>query len=44
MICLASVVPFPLKFSQKDHLPKHLIERIDLKDEDEDDDTLKEVF
>ncbi len=44
MICLACTVPFPLKFSQKDNLPNNLIENVEVKDEEEDEDTLNEVF
>ncbi|EDP71979.1 hypothetical protein FBALC1_12797 [Flavobacteriales bacterium ALC-1] len=44
MICLACIVPFPLKFSSKDNLPKNLIENTEKTDNEEDEDVLKEVF
>ena len=44
MIFLACLVPFPLKFSSKDNLPKHLIEQIEIKDDEDDEDIIKEVF
>ncbi|MBC3847318.1 hypothetical protein H8K90_13050 [Winogradskyella echinorum] len=44
MIVLACLVPFPLKFSSKDNLPKNLIEHIDIKEDDENEDQLKEIF
>ena len=44
MIFLACLVPFPLKFSSKDNLPKHLIENVEIKDEEDEDDILKEIF
>ena len=44
MIFLACIVPFPMKFTQKDNLPKDLIEHVELKEEDEDDDDIKELF
>jgi hypothetical protein len=43
MIFLACFLPFPLKLSSKDNLPKNLIENIEIKDEKEDEDTLKEI-
>jgi hypothetical protein len=44
MIFLACLVPFPLKFSSKDSLPKNLIENVEIKDDEEDEDILKEIF
>ncbi len=44
MLCLACVVPFPMKLSQKDNLPKNLIENVEIKNEEDDEDTIKEVF
>ena len=44
MIFLACLVPFPLKFTSKDNLPKNLIEQVELKEDYEDEDTLKEIF
>lgn len=44
IIVLASIVPFPMQFKQKDNLPKDLIEHIEKNEEDEDDDELKAIF
>jgi len=45
MIFLACIVPFPLKLTRKDNLPKDLIEYVELKKEnEEDDDELKAIF
>ena len=44
IIILASLVPFPIKFSSKDNLPKHLIENVEKKDDEDEDDILKEIF
>jgi len=44
MIFLACLVPFPLKLSSKDNLPKNLIENVEIKDEEEDEDVFKEIF
>ncbi len=44
MIFLACIVPFPIQFNQKDNLPKHLIEQVEKREDEEDEDTLKEVF
>ncbi len=44
MIFLACLVPFPLKLASKDNLPKNLIEHVDIKDDEEDEDVLKEIF
>ncbi|WP_282040719.1 hypothetical protein [Winogradskyella flava] len=44
MIFLACLVPFPLRFTSKDNLPKNLIENVEIKDDEEDDDILKEIF
>ena len=38
MIFLASLVPFPLKFSSKDNLPKNLIENVEKKKEEGNED------
>jgi len=44
MIALASVLPVPLTFYAKDHLPKHLIERVDKKEEEDEEDEIKVLF
>lgn len=44
MIFLACLVPFPLKFSSKDNLPKHLIEQVEIKDNEDEEDIIKEIF
>ena len=44
MVFLACIVPFPMKFTQKDNLPKDLIEQVELKEDDEDEDEIKEIF
>ena len=44
MIFLACIVPFPMKFSRKDNLPKDLIEHVELKEDDNEDNELKELF
>lgn len=44
LIFLACIVPFPLKFTQKDNLPKDLIENVEIKEEDDDEDELKVIF
>ena len=44
LIFLACIVPFPMKFSRKDNLPKDLIENVEIKEEDDDEDELKAIF
>ncbi len=44
IIALACAIPVPMTFKQKDNLPKDLIEQVEKKEDDEDEDTLKEVF
>ena len=44
MLFLACTAPFPLKFISKDNLPKNLIENIEIKDEEDNQDIIKEVF
>jgi len=43
-IFLACIVPFPMRFTQKDNLPKDLIEQVELKEDDDDDDELEVIF
>lgn len=44
MIFLACIVPFPMKFSHKDNLPKDLIENVEIKEDDDDEDELEVIF
>ncbi|MFC4633281.1 hypothetical protein ACFO3O_05145 [Dokdonia ponticola] len=37
VIAMAAVLPVPMKFTTKDNLPKNVIEQIDSKEEDEED-------
>lgn len=44
IIALASFLPVPITFYRKDNLPKHTIEKIDIKDDDTESDDIKELF
>lgn len=44
IIALASVLPVPINFYRKDNLPKYTIEQIDIKEDDEDEVDIKELF
>jgi hypothetical protein len=44
MIVLASVLPVPLTFYAKDNLPKHLIEMVDKKNEEDEEEEVKALF
>ena len=44
MIAMASVLPVPISFFNKDKQPKYLIEQIYTKEEDADEDDIKEIF
>lgn len=44
MICLASMVPFPIRLTQKHNLPENLIENVEVKDDEEEDDIFKGIF
>jgi len=44
MIALASVMPVPLTFYAKDNLPKHLIEMVDKKNEEDEEEEAKALF
>ncbi|WP_353779804.1 hypothetical protein [Winogradskyella sp. 3972H.M.0a.05] len=44
LIALACVMPFPITTYRKDNLPKHLIEQVEQKKEDEEEDDIKELF
>ena len=43
-IALACILPVPMTFYKKDHLPKITIEQVDKKEEDEDESDIKEIF
>ncbi len=43
-IILASIIPFPIKFSKKDHIPNFKIEQIDKKEEDDDNESQYQAF
>jgi hypothetical protein len=43
LIAMASVLPVPLIFYKKDKMPKYLLEQIDKK-EDENEDDIKSIF
>jgi hypothetical protein len=43
LIALASVLPVPLIFYKKDKMPKYLLEQIDEKEDDNEDD-IKNLF
>ena len=44
MIGLACVMPVPMNLFRKDDLPKHTIEQVDLNEDDDDDQDIKELF
>ena len=43
LIAMASILPVPLIFYKKDKMPKYLLEQIDKK-EDENEDDIKAIF
>ncbi|RKE90906.1 hypothetical protein [Ichthyenterobacterium magnum] len=43
-IAIASIIPVPITFYKKDNLPKHLIEQLETKEEDSEEDNIKELF
>ena len=43
LIGMASILPIPITFAKKDNLPKYLIEQIDTK-ENENENDIKELF
>jgi len=43
MIGLASILPVPITFYRKDDLPKYLIEQVDTKEDDIEEDDIKEL-
>jgi len=44
MIAMASILPVPILFYNKDKLPKHLTEQIDKKETDAENEDIKEIF
>ena len=44
IIALASILPVPITFYRKDNLPKYLIEQIDAKEDETDNEDIKELF
>lgn len=44
LLVMACMVPLPVTFAKKDSLPKYLIEQIDNKENDEEDDEIKELL
>jgi len=41
MVGLACILPVPLEFKTKDNLPKNLIEQVEIKKEDEDEECIE---
>ena len=44
MIGLACILPVLMTFYRKDGLPKHIIEQVDIKEEKDNDEEIKELF
>lgn len=44
IIAMASIIPVPITFAKKDNLPKYLIEHLDTKENNDDEDDIKELF
>jgi hypothetical protein len=44
MIAMASVLPVPILFYGKDHLPKNLTELVEYDAEDDEEDDIKKLF
>jgi hypothetical protein len=44
MIAMASVLPVPILFYGKDHLPKNLTELVEDVTEDDEEDDIKQLF
>jgi hypothetical protein len=44
IIAMASIIPVPITFAKKDNLPKYLIEQLDTKENEDDEDDIKELF
>ena len=44
MIAMASILPVPITFFNKDKLPKFVIEQIDKKEDDAEKEDIKELF
>lgn len=44
LLVMACLVPIPITFTKKDNLPKYLIEQIDTKEDDNEEDDIKQLF
>lgn len=44
MVALASVLPVPITFYKKDNMPKYNIELVDEKDDDTENEDVKEIL
>ncbi|WP_412986340.1 hypothetical protein [Pontimicrobium sp. IMCC45349] len=44
IIAFASILPMPITFYRKDHLPKNLIEHVENIEEEDDENDVKELF
>lgn len=44
VIAMASIIPVPILFHNKDKLPKYPIEQIDKKETDAENEDIKEIF
>lgn len=44
MIGLACILPIPMTFFRKDNLPKNLIEQVDINEDEDESDDIKELF
>jgi hypothetical protein len=44
MMLLASVLPVPITYYRKDNLPKYVIEEVDTKEGEAEEDNIKELF
>ena len=44
LIAMASVLPIPITFYNKDKLPKYLIEQIDTKEDEAEQEDIKEIL
>ena len=44
LLVMACMIPLPITFTKKDNLPKYLIEQIDTKDNEEEEDDIKQLF
>ena len=44
LLVIACIVPVPITFTKKDNLPKYLIEQLDTKKEEDNEDEIKQLF